>query len=100
MFRAGSVMIRCMGEAAESAFFEAHHVFHMVGVGEHVDRLHGCDLIKAVESGKVAGLSGRITAHIHDSFGSGVEYDFDYIVVHAGSRGVDNHNIRTPMCGD
>ena len=72
----------------------------MLGVGEHVDGLHGGDAVFAVEQRQVARLRGRIATYIHYSFRFGGENHVDYIGVHAGAWRVDYHHVGTAVTLD
>ncbi len=50
-----------------------------------------------MKQGEVAGLCGRIAAHIYYAGRRGFEYHLDYIFMHAGSRGVDYHHVGTAV---
>jgi hypothetical protein len=79
---------------------EAHNVFHVMRVGEHVDRLNGCDLVFGVEQSQIAGLCGRIAADIDDASWFGPQYDVDHIGVHSGAGRIHYHHVGTPVLGD
>lgn len=49
-----------------------HYVFNVVGVGEHVDRLHFLHAVEAVHEGEVARLCRRVAADVDDAFGTSV----------------------------
>ena len=69
----------------------------MVGVREHVDGLYVCNAIFSVQERQVARLRRRVTAHIDQDFGRGIQDHFYHIFMHAGSWRVDDHHIRSAM---
>lgn len=71
----------------------------MLGMGEHVDGLHGHDGVFGVEEGEVAGLRGGVAAHVDDGFGLGAEDGVDHVGVHAGARRVDDHHVGLAVFG-
>ncbi len=72
----------------------------MVGVGKHVDRLHGRNTVFRIEELQVTRLRSRVAADIHDAVRCGIENHIDYIFVHTCARGVDYHYIGAAVGGD
>lgn len=69
-------------------------------MGEHIDGLHGHDLILFVEVVQVARLSGGIAGDIDDALGGGAKDGLHYVGVHAGTRRVGDDHVGTAMLGD
>ena len=65
----------------------------MLRVREHVHGLYTCYLVLLTEQGEVAGLCGRITAHIHNALRGNVQQLFHYLLVHAGTWWVSDDNV-------
>ena len=72
----------------------------MWGVGKHIDRLDGGNVVVGVEVVQVAGLCGRITRYIDDALRSSAEDGFYHIGMHAGTRRVGDDDIGATMFGD
>lgn len=51
--------------------FKQHYVFHVMGVGEHIYRLHCFHTIFDIQQLEVTRLCSRITTNIYDPFGFG-----------------------------
>ena len=65
----------------------------MVSVGKHVDWLDAMDAVLLREEGKVAGLSGGISADVYNLAGTHGEQLFDHLLVHAGAGRVGDHYV-------
>ncbi len=61
---------------------EAHDILHMVGVGEHVDGLHGGDAVGRIEKGQIACLRCGVAADVDYTLGRGAQYDLDEHILH------------------
>ena len=72
----------------------------MGGVGEHIDGLHGHDLILFVEVVQVARLSGGIAGDIDDALGGGTQDGLHYVGMHAGTGRVGDDHVGTAVFGD
>ena len=72
----------------------------MGGVGEHIDGLHGHDLILFVEVVQVARLCGGIAGDIDDALGGGAKDGLHHVRVHAGTRRVGDDHVGTAMLSD
>ena len=72
----------------------------MMGVWEHIDRLHALHTILRIEQRQVARLCSRIATHIDDAPGQGKQNGLDHIVVHTGAGRVGNNHIGAAMLGD
>lgn len=72
----------------------------MVGVGEHVDRLHFLHAVETVHEGEVARLCRRVAADVDDAFRAGVENHVDHVFVHSCAWRVDDHHVGTSVLGD
>ena len=73
------------------------HIFNMMGMGEHVNRLYLPYLIFDIKHRQIACLCRRITADIDNALRCGIQYHVYNILVHSGARRVDNHHIRMPV---
>ena len=72
----------------------------MLCLREHVD---GLDLFNAVflsQDGEVAGLRGRVAAHINDPWGSDLQELTNNLFVHAGAGRIGDDDVRTAMLSD
>ena len=67
---------------------------------EHIHRLNGHDFISGIEQSNVAGLSGRIAADIHKCGRLSTEYCVHHVLMHTGTRRINDHNVRTSMLSD
>ena len=72
----------------------------MHGVGEHVYRLNGRNLIIPAQDGQVTGLGSRIAAYIHHSFRGGVQDYLRHVRMNAGTGRVQDNDIRTAVLCD
>ena len=79
---------------------EAHDVLHMVGVGEHVDGLHGGDAVGRIEKGQIACLRCGVAADVDDTLGRGAQYDLDDAGVDTRTRRVEDHDVGVAVTGD
>ena len=75
------------------SFYEFYDVLHVVGMGEHIYRLHLFDAVEFVQQREVARLRGRIAAHVNDPFGRGAEYSPQNVLVHACAGRVEYDNV-------
>ena len=69
----------------------------MMRMREHVHRSDCSNTVFSGKHGKVAGLRCRIAAYIHNSFGSGFQYDFYHVRMYAGTRRIENYHVRSAV---
>ena len=79
-----------MPSAAKS---QLYHVFYMLSVREHVDRLDASDVVALAKEREVACLGGGIATDVYYPSCSDGEQLFDNFLVHAGSRRVGDDNV-------
>ena len=72
----------------------------MVGMGEHIDRLHGSDPIIGVEQRQVARLRGGIATHINDARRSGPPDHLDDRLIDTRTRRIENNDVGVPVGSD
>ena len=72
----------------------------MVGVREHVHRLHLHNAVLAVKHVKVACLRSRVTTHVHNTLWFCKKDGVNHILVHACARGIGDNHIWTTILRD
>ena len=72
----------------------------MHGVGEHVDRLDSRDGVVPAKDCQIPRLGCRITTHIDNALRCSFKDDLSHIRMDAGTRGIEDDDIRSPMFFD
>ena len=80
--------------------YEEDNVFHVRGVGEHVDGLDGGDTVVHVQVVQVAGLGGRIARDVDNALGGSSEDGLYHIGVHTGTGRVGDDDVGTSVLSD
>ena len=74
-------------------FLGNNNIFNVVRMGEHVCRLYVRYPVLLLQQGQVAGLGGRVAAHIYDLLRSRFHQNLQHILMHPGPRGIQHHHI-------